>query len=83
MTTDDKSSDQTNSLSGIEELLKLLVQVDPITLGTQALDGTRRLADEIFAAIAAFTTTMDNLNATATRLNVFMDRVQEQYLDDD
>lgn len=47
MTTDDKSSDQTHPLSGIEELLKLLVQVDPINLGTQALDGTRRLADEI------------------------------------
>ena len=83
MTTDEKSSDQTNPLSGIEELLKLLVQVDPITLGTQALDGTRRLVDEIFVAIAAFTTTMDNLNATATRLNVFMDRMHEQYPEDE
>ena len=83
MTTDDKSSDQSNPLSGIEELLKLLVQVDPITLGTQALDGTRRLVDEIFGAIAAFTTTMDSLNATATRLNVFLDRMQEQHLEDD
>ena len=83
MTTDDKSSDQTHPLSGIEELLKLLVQVDPIALGTQALDGSRRLVDEIFVAIAAFTTTMDNLNATATRLNVFMDRMHEQYLEDE
>ena len=82
MTTDEKSSDQTHPLSGIEELLKLLVQVDPIALGTQALDGSRRLVDEIFVAIAAFTTTMDNLNATATRLNVFMDRMHEQYLED-
>lgn len=83
MTTDDKSSDQTHPLSGIEELLKVLVQVDPIALGTQALDGSRRLVDEIFVAIAAFTTTMDNLNATANRLNVLMDRMQEQYLEDD
>jgi len=82
MTTDDKSSDQTHPLSGIEELLKLLVQVDPIALGTQALDGSRRLVDEIFVAIAAFTTTMDNLNATANRLNVLMDRMHEQYLED-
>jgi len=82
MTTDEKSSDQTNPLSGIEELLKLLVQVDPIALGTQALDGSRRLVDEIFVAIAAFTTTMDNLNATANRLNVLMDRMHEQYLED-
>lgn len=82
MTTDDQDSQKPNPLAGIEELLKLLIQVDPISVGTQALDGTRRLIDEIFSALATFTTTMENLNATATRLNTFMDQVSEQYLDD-
>ncbi len=82
MTNEDGDSPKPNPLAGIDELLKLLLQLDPKTVGANAIENTRRLIDEISAAITTFTSTMENLNATAIRLNDFMDQMTSRFSDD-
>lgn len=65
-----------NPFRAVEQLAGLLASFDPIAIGAQAIDGTRRVVELTMATMENFASTVDNLNRTTTRINALLDDIE-------
>lgn len=61
----------------IDKLINLVVNADLLSLGSQGIDTARRSLDGLIDTAENFAKTMDNLNATTTRINALLDEIEE------
>ncbi len=61
----------------IDKLINLVVNTDLLSLGSQGIDTARRSLDGLIDTAENFAQTMDNLNATTTRINALLDEIEE------
>lgn len=61
----------------LDKLFNLVVNADLLSLGSQGIDTARRSLDGLIETAENFAKTMDNLNATTTRVNALLDEIEE------
>lgn len=61
----------------IDKLINLVVNADLLSIGSQGIDTARRSLDGLIDTAENFAKTMDNLNATTTRINALLDEIEE------
>ena len=77
--TQTSASGQANTSSGIglEQLLSLLAQFDPIEVAARTIDLSRRSAEAVVSVVDNLTGTLENLNRTTKRIDALLDEVEE------
>lgn len=78
------STDPGSQSNSLDELIALLLSINPVHLATKAIDEggkalnqSRRILELLISTLENTTVTMNNLNQAATRVNRLLDDVEE------
>lgn len=71
------SSQQNSGAIGLEQLIGLLSQFDPIEIAARTIDVSRRGAEAIVSVVDNLTGTLENLNRTTKRIDALLDEIEE------
>jgi hypothetical protein len=82
--TNEHSDSASSNAAGLDELIALLLSVNPVNLATKAIDEggkalqqSRRTLELMLTTLENTAATMSNLNTAATRVNRLLDDIEE------
>lgn len=61
----------------LQKIIDVFMTLDLLAIGAQGVDVSRKIVEGLINTAENFAVTMDNLNRTTTRINEFLDEIEE------